>query len=312
MFGSLHRMAGRIRAVFQSNELDRDLRMELEAHIQLLAEEHIRKGASQEQAQRPARIELGGGEQLREAHRDVRALPWLDTLLQDLRFAFRLFRNSPGFTAIAVLTLALGIGASTTIFSWVRSVLLNPLPGVANPERVAALETLAPNGEWLPSSYLDFRDLRDGCKLSEKMSVTKPMDLAVGNEDSFERVWGEAVSGDFFDLLQLKPEIGRFFSREEVDHEQNAHHLVVIGHSYWASHLHSDPQAIGTTLRIGRFPYTIIGVAPATFSGSMAGLSFQMWVPERPCTANWRPQAIRRSLTGNGAPSAFSCALPMG
>jgi len=279
MFGSLHRMAGRIRAVFQSNELDRDLRMELEAHVQLLAEEHIRKGASQEEAQRLARIELGGVEQLREAHRDVRALPWLDTLLQDLRFAFRLFRKSPGFTAIAVLTLALGIGASTTIFSWVRSVLLNPLPGVANPERVAALETLAPNGEWLPSSYLDFRDLRDGCKLSEKMSVTKPMDLAVGNEDSFERVWGEAVSGDFFDLLQLKPEIGRFFSREEVDHEQNAHPLVVIGHSYWASHLHSDPQAIGTTLRIGRFPYTIIGVAPATFSGSMAGLSFQMWVP---------------------------------
>src|SRR5260370_17493432 len=111
------------------------------------------------------------------------------------------------------------------------------------------------------------------------MSVTKPMDLAVGNEDSFERVCGEAVSGDFFDLLQLKPEIGRFFSREEVDHEQNAHPLVVIGHSYWASHLHSDRQAIGTTLRIGRFPYTIIGVAPAPFSASMAGLSFPMWVP---------------------------------
>jgi hypothetical protein len=159
-------MAGRIWSVFQSKELDRDLRLELEAHIQLLAEDHIRKGASQGEAQRLARIELGGVEQLREAHRDVRALPWLDTLLQDLRFAFRLFRKSPGFTAIAVLTLALGIGASTTIFSWVRSVLVNPLPGVANPERVAALETLAPNGEWLPSSYLDFRDLRDNCKLS--------------------------------------------------------------------------------------------------------------------------------------------------
>src|SRR5260370_1458255 len=111
------------------------------------------------------------------------------------------------------------------------------------------------------------------------MSVTKAMDLAVGNEDWFERVWGEAVSGDFFDLLQLKPEIGRFFSREEVDHEQNAHHLVVIGHSYWASHLHSDPQAIGTTLRIGRLPYTIIGVAPATFFRSLARLSFHMRVP---------------------------------
>jgi predicted permease len=279
MFSSLHRVLARIRAVFQSDDLDRDLAVELESHIQILAEEYVRKGASQEEAQRLARIELGGIAQLREAHREERGLPLLDTVLQDLRFAFRLFYKSPGFTATAILTLALGIGANTTIFSCVRSVLLNPLPGVASPERVVALETIAPNGEWVPTSYLDFRDLRDNCKLSEKMTVTKPLDLAVGNENSLERTWGEAVSGNFFDLLQIKPELGRFFSSEEVDHEQNAHPLVVIDHSYWISHFHGDPAAIGSTLRIGRFPYTVIGVAPPTFRGSMAGLSFQMWVP---------------------------------
>jgi predicted permease len=279
MFSSLYRMLARIRAIFQSDDLDRDLAVEIESHIQILAEEHVRKGALPEEAQRLARIELGGIAQLREAHREVRSLPLLDTVRQDLRFAFRLFYKSPGFTATAILTLALGIGANTTIFSWVRSVLLNPLPGVASPERVVALETIAPNGEWVPTSYLDFRDLRDNCKLSEKMTVTKPMDLAVGNENSLERTWGEAVSGNFFDLLQLKPEVGRFFSSEEVDHEQNAHPLVVIDHSYWISHFRGDPAAIGSILRIGRFPYTIIGVAPPTFHGSMAGLSFQMWVP---------------------------------
>jgi predicted permease len=279
MLSSFHRSVARIRAVFQSSDFDRDLQLELESHIQLLSEEHTRQGSSQEEARRLARIELGGIEQLREAHREVRGLPFLDTLLQDLRFAFRLFRKSPGFTAVAVLTLALGIGANTTIFSWVRCILLNPLPGVPTPELVVALETLTPDGESVPTSYLDFRDLRNNCKLSEQMSVTKPMDLAVGNENALERVWGEAVSGNFFDLLRVQPELGRFFSTEEVDHGQNAHPLVVIDHSYWASHFHADPRVLGTTLRIGRFPYTIIGVAPPTFHGSMAGLSFQMWVP---------------------------------
>jgi predicted permease len=279
MFSFLQRTLARILAVFQSKDLDRDLVLELESHIQLLAEQHILKGASPEEAQRRARIELGGIAQLREAHREVRGLPLLDTVLQDLRFASRLFCKSPSFTATAVLTLALGIGANTTIFSWVRSVLLNPLPGVASPERIVALETVAPTGEWLPTSYLDFRDLRDNCKLSERMSVTKPMDLAVGNESSLERTWGEAVSGNFFDLLQIKPELGRFFSSDEVDHQQNAHPVVIIDHSYWISHFHADPAVIGSTLRIGRFPYTVIGVVPPTFHGSMAGLSFQMWVP---------------------------------
>ncbi len=279
MLSPLYRMLARIRAVFQSDDLDHDLAMELESHIEILAEEHMRKGASPAEAQRMAKIEVGGVAQLREAHREVRGLPFLDTVRQDLRFASRLFLKSPGFTATAILTLALGIGANTTIFSWVRSVLLNPLPAVASPERVVAMETITPNGQWVPTSYLDFRDLRDNCKLAEKMSVTKPVDLAVGNEDSLERTWGEAVSGNFFELLEIKPELGRFFSSEEVDHEQNTHPLVVIDHSYWMSHFHGDPAVIGSTLRIGRFPYSVIGVAPPTFHGSMAGLSFQMWVP---------------------------------
>ena len=203
----------------------------------------------------------------------------MSSLMQDVQYSLRTLRKSPGFALVAVLTIAIGIGASTTIFSWMRDVLLNPLPGAGDPARVVALETVTPDGDWVPTSYLDFRDIRDNCKLVESMSVAQPIALAVGNEKSVERIWGEVVSGSFFDVLRIKPERGRFFSTAEVDGEQNAHPLVVISHALWTSHYHSDPGVVGTTVRINHFPYTIIGVAPAGFRGSMAGVSFEMWAP---------------------------------
>ena len=203
----------------------------------------------------------------------------METIWQDLRYSLRVLAKAPGFTAVAILTLAIGMGASVTIFSWVRAVLLNPLPGVAETDRIVALESLTPDADWVPTSYLDFRDLRDNCKLMESMSVAKPVALAVGNEDNIERVWGEVVSGNFFDLLRVKPELGRFFSTAEVDHQQNAHPLAILSHSYWSSHYHADPRVIGAMVRINHFPYTIIGVAPKAFHGSMPGLTFDMWAP---------------------------------
>jgi putative ABC transport system permease protein len=203
----------------------------------------------------------------------------METLFQDLCYSLRLLRKNPGFAAVAILTIAIGIGASTTIFSWIRSVLLSPLQGASEPERVVALETLTPSAEWVPTSYLDFTDFRDHAKLLESTTVSIPMDLAVGNENSVERTWGELVSGNYFDVLRVRPEVGRFFSKAETGDEQNAHAVLIISHALWANRFHSDPGAIGATLRINRFPYTIIGVAPDNFHGSMPGLSFQMWAP---------------------------------
>jgi len=203
----------------------------------------------------------------------------MESLLQDLRYSIRLMRKNPGFAAVAILTIAIGIGASTTIFSWMRAVLLNPLPGASQPERVVALESLTPSGEWVPTSYLDFSDFRDHLKLLESTTVAIPLDLAVGNDKSVERIWGELVSGNYFDVLRVQPELGRFFSKAESGDEQNAHAVVIISHSLWTSRDHSDPAAIGGTIRINRFPYTIIGVAPDTFHGSMPGLALQMWTP---------------------------------
>jgi len=203
----------------------------------------------------------------------------MESLLEDLRYSVRMLCKNPGFGAVAILTIAIGIGSSTTIFSWIRAVLLNPLPGASEPERVVALETLTPSAEWVPTSYLDFRDFRDHLKLIESTTVAYPMDLAVGNERSVERTWGELVSGSYFDVLRVRPELGRFFSKAESGDEQNAHAVVIISHSLWTNRYHSDPSVVGATLRINRFPYTIIGVAPENFHGSMPGLSFQMWAP---------------------------------
>ena len=203
----------------------------------------------------------------------------MHAILQDLRYALRMLAKSPGFTAVACLTLALGIGGNTTIFSWIRGVLLDPLPGAVHPDRVVALETLAPSGEWFPTSYPDFRDFRDRSKLVESISVAEPMALAIGNDVSAERVWGELVSGNFFDLLGVQPKFGRFFVDAERDEAQNAHPVVVISHSFWKSHFQSNPAVAGTVVKINHHPFTVIGVAPENFHGSMAGLSFDIWVP---------------------------------
>jgi len=200
-------------------------------------------------------------------------------VLQDLRYAVRTLRNSPGFAAVAILTIAVGIGANTTIFSWVRSLLLNPLPAAKQPERIVAIENTAPDGEPLTTSYLDFRDFRDNLHVVNFVTAYRGYVFSVGDAPNTERIWGEMASGGLFDMLGIKPEVGRFFSIEERDDAQNAHAIVVISHSYWKSHYHSDPSAIGSTLRINRTPFTIIGVAPEGFHGAHAGLEYEFWLP---------------------------------
>ena len=200
-------------------------------------------------------------------------------LLQDLRYALRTFRNRPTFTLVAILTIAIGIGANTTIFSWLRSLVLNPFPGATQPERIVAIENTAPNGEPITTSYLDFRDFRDNLKLLENVTAYRGYVFSTGDAPHTERVWGEMVSGGVFDMFGVTPEAGRFFSAEERDDAQNTHAVVVISHSYWKSRYHGDLSAVGSVLRVNRTPLTIIGVAPEAFHGTHAGLDFEFWIP---------------------------------
>ncbi|MGB7284334.1 MAG: ABC transporter permease [Candidatus Acidiferrum sp.] len=203
----------------------------------------------------------------------------MNTLLRDIRYGLRTLAGKPAFTAVAILTIGIGIGASTTIFSWMRSMLLNPLPLAAQPERVVAIENMAPDGEPITTSFLDYRDFRDNLKLLTLVSARDWNVFSVGEAPNTAKVWGEMVSGNFFDMLGVKPEAGRFFAGAERDDAQNAHAVVVISDSYWKNHYHSDRLAIGATLRINRTPFTIIGVAPEGFYGSRSGLDYELWMP---------------------------------
>ena len=203
----------------------------------------------------------------------------MTALLQDLRYALRTFRNRPTFAAVAILTIAIGIGANTTIFGWLRSLVLNPFPGAVDPDRIVAIENTASDGEPLTTSYLDFRDFRNNLHLVNSVTAYRSYLFSVGEVPNVERAWGEMVSGGVFDMFGINPEAGRFFSLDERDDAQNAHAVVVISHGYWKSHYSSNPSAVGSTLRVNRTPLTIIGVAPEGFHGTHAGLDYDFWVP---------------------------------
>jgi len=200
-------------------------------------------------------------------------------LLQDLRYAVRSFRNRPTFAAVAVLTIAIGIGANTTIFSWMRSLVLNPFPAVADPDRIVAIENTAPDGVPITTSYLDFRDLRDRLRLVNNVTAYRGYLFSVGDAPNAERAWGEMASGGVFDMLGIKPAAGRFFSLDERNDAQNAHAVIVISYDYWKSRYGLNPSAVGSTLRVNRTPLTIIGVTPQGFHGLHPGLDYSFWVP---------------------------------
>src|SRR6516162_1186752 len=130
---------------------------------------------------------------------------------QDLRYALRQLIKSPGFTAVAVLTLAVGLGANATIFSWLRSLVLNPFPGAAEPQKIVAIENTAPDGEPITTSYLDFRDFRDNLRLVSSVTAYRGYLFSVGEAPNVDRAWGEMVSAGVFEMFGVKPEAGRFF-----------------------------------------------------------------------------------------------------
>lgn len=265
--------------LFRRDRVERDMDEELRFHMDAYASDLIARGVSRAEAQRRARAEFGSLERAKDECRDARGISIVSSFVQDVRYGVRTWRRNPAFTVTAILTLALGIGANATIFSWVRTILLNPLPGASGADRIMTIEMLTPSHESTETSYLDFVDFRDRLSTIESMSVAQPIAFAVGTDTAVERVWGELLSGNGFDLLRVRPEIGRFFTGPERDDVQNAHPVAVISHDYWTSHYRESDAVLGSTLRINRQDFSIIGVAPAGFHGTMPGLRFDLWVP---------------------------------
>jgi len=198
----------------------------------------------------------------------------------DLRFGLRGFKTSPGFAGVAVLTLALGLAVNTTVFSWIDALLLNPLPGVGATHELLHMESVTAAGEYLVNlSFIDYRDYRDNLKLVSELAIARNTPLSVGAAGEIERAWGELVSGNFFDVLRIKPMLGRTFLPEESGDKPAAYPVAVISHRMWQRRFGGDPGVLGKTIRLNRRELTIIGVAPPEFRGTRAGLAYDVWAP---------------------------------
>jgi predicted permease len=203
----------------------------------------------------------------------------IETLTQDLRYGVRMMFKSPGFTAVAVLSLALGIGANAAIFSLVNTILLRPLP-VAKPEQLISIyparkENSSEVGIW---SYPNYKDFRDKNEVLRGMAVYRFAAISLSHEGTNERVWGYLVSGNYFDLLGVSAVQGRTFSVDE-DRTQNSNPVVVISYNCWQNRFGSDPEVVGRSVLINGHSFTIIGVAPKEFLGTELIFSAEFWVP---------------------------------
>jgi predicted permease len=196
-----------------------------------------------------------------------------DEMFQDLRFGARMLRSQPAFTAVAVFCLALGIGANTAIFGLLNAVFFRPLP-VAEPDRLVELSRA---NEW-PFSYPDFTALREGNNVLSDLAVQTDIVVSFGNGERSEVVMGSLVSGNYFDVLSVKPALGRTFLPEE-DRTLGARPVVIISHNFWQSRFNGDPGVIGRTIVLNNYPFTCIGVAPAGFDGLKAPIKSNLWAP---------------------------------
>jgi predicted permease len=263
-----------LRNLFLSRRVDVDLDQEVRSHLELLVAEKIRAGMPPQEAQRAARIELGGVEQVKEQVRDSRTGAFLDSLLQDLRFALRQMRRSPGFALTAVLILALGIAANVIVFGVLQSLVLRTLD-VPQADRVM---TLQPKDAGPFVSYPEVRDVRDGSTVFSAVAAYEFQDFGLEANGVTRPVWGAEVSGQYFDVVGIKPFLGRLLGRDDDDHP-GASESAVISWSAWQSDFGADPNIVGTTVRIDKHPYTIVGVAPEGFHGTEKIAQLDIFVP---------------------------------
>ncbi len=202
-------------------------------------------------------------------------------IAQDVRFGLRVLSGSPAFAAVAVLTLGLGIACTTTVFSWVDTMLLHPYHGVSRTEEFAGLEMItkgAPNGG-NTISWLDYRDYRDHLRSFSGIALRRQVAFTLGDGQGSRLAWGELVSGNFFEVMGVKPILGRVFTREEAGDSLGGYPVTVISERLWRSQFRSDPAIAGKTIRVNRRPLTVAGVVPGEFHGGSPILLLDLWVP---------------------------------
>jgi predicted permease len=271
---SLRNIAHGLRSLFRKEQVNKELDEELNGFLEMAAEEKMKQGMGRKEALRAVRLERGGLEAAKEV---VRSASWeslVESSWQDLRFAARTLRKSPGFTAVAVLTLALGIGANTAVFSVVNALVLRPLP-VERPKELAFLE----NAHYGPGqSFPNYKDLRDRNQTFAGLIGYRIAPMELETDRGAERIWGYLATGNYFDILGVQPALGRFFNQND-DLHPGASAYGVLSYSAWQSRFGADPAIVGKTIRLNRLSYSVIGVAPPDFHGTELFYWPEVWVP---------------------------------
>ena len=266
----------RARSLFRSAQVDRELEKELAYHLDQLTRENISAGMEAGAARQAARRAMGGVAQIEEQCRDHRRLGWLTDLAKDVAYAWRMLRKSPGFTALAVVTLALGVGASLAVYTLGESLLLRSLP-YASPERLAAIYSVhVKRGESESIGQEDFRDWQAANTVFERMAFTEFDQRTLTGYGDAERLTGTTVSEGFFEMLGVEPHIGRWFTPQEQ--KPGADHVVMLSHGFWVRKLGARPEVVGSTVFLSGVPYRVTGVMPANFHFN-DGYAAEYWTP---------------------------------
>ncbi len=278
MFAWIKALSSRALAWLSPRHVDQEFEHELDSHLDMLTDENVRRGMAPEEARRAARVRLGGHTQLRETNRELQGLPMLETFFQDTRYALRMLRKNPGFTAVAVLTLALGIGANTAIFSVVYAVLLKPLP-FTNPDQLfTAFQAntqlgIAETG----CSYPNFEEWRSQNHVFSELAGIVAHQLTLTGRGEPSVVNTSVVTPELFALLDVKPLAGRIFFPQ--DGKQGAAPVVLVSEDLWQGRFGADPRIIGTSIDLDKRPFTVIGIIPAAFRTPFFNTKQEIWIP---------------------------------
>jgi putative ABC transport system permease protein len=264
--------------IFHRSRIEHEMDEEFRLHLASRAADLERQGVPKAEAERQARIEFGGYQNYKEECRETLGTRLLEELWQDIRYGLRQLRRNPGFTIVAVLTLALGIGANTAIFSAVDAVLLRPLP-FSQPERlVSVLSVQIPRGNGREASYPDFLDWRARSHAFDQMAVYRTENFTLKSGGEPAHISGAVVSADLFSLLGVTPRLGRTFLRgDDVPGSVNGTDAVILSYGFWQARFGSDQHVVGRALNLDGRAFTVVGVAPPGFQFPIRGEPIDLW-----------------------------------
>ncbi len=263
--------------IFRRKRNAADFQDEIQAHIQAEYERLREQGLSGEQARRAAHLAFGNVTKTQERFYESHHWLFWDDLCRDLLFALRMLRKSPGFTAVAILTLALGIGANTAIFSLVNAVLLRPLPEISNPKQIVSMFRMQQNDPFDVMGYPDYKDYRDRSRSFSGLAAHSATWMNLGS-GAPERILGDIVTGNYFAVLGVRPALGRVIA-EPDDTMRDGSPVAVLSYSLWQRKYGASRNVLGSKIELNGYPFTVIGVAPRNFTGVLAGVPADIWVP---------------------------------